>query len=118
PLAEELKIDVKGRDLITGVPQSIAVTSVEIREALQDIFRQFVTCTKSVLERTPPELSADIIDRGIVLCGGGAQIKGLDKLLADQCGIPVYVADNPLHAVVDGVGQVLENMDTYRGLLI
>lgn len=118
PLAEELKINVKGRDLITGVPQSIAVTSVEIREALQESFRQFVACTKSVLERTPPELSADIIDRGIVLCGGGAQIQGLDKLLSDQCGIPVYVADNPLHAVVDGVGQVLENMETYRGLLI
>ncbi|MEI6806614.1 MAG: rod shape-determining protein, partial [Myxococcaceae bacterium] len=107
-----------GGDLITGVPQSISITSVEIREALQDIYRQFVACTKSVLERTPPELSADIIDRGIVLCGGGAQIKGLDKLLSDQCGIPVYVADNPLHAVVDGVGQVLENIDTYRGLLI
>lgn len=118
PLEEELKIEVKGRDLITGVPQSILVTSVEIREALHDSFRQFITCTKAVLEHTPPELSADIIDRGIVLCGGGAQIKGLDKLLSEQCGIPVYVADNPLHAVVDGVGQVLENIDTYRGLLI
>lgn len=118
PLEEELQIEVKGRDLITGVPQSIVVTSVEIREALQDMLRQFVTCTKTVLERTPPELSADIIDRGIVLCGGGAQIKGLHTLLSDQCGIPVYVAENPLHAVVDGVGQVLENIDTYRGLLI
>lgn len=118
PLEEELQIEVKGRDLITGVPQSIVVTSVEIREALQDIMRQFVTCTKTVLERTPPELSSDIIDRGIVLCGGGAQIKGLNTLLSEQCGIPVYVAENPLHAVVDGVGQVLENIDGYRGLLI
>lgn len=117
-LDEELQIEVKGRDLITGVPQSITVTSVEIREALQDILRAFVTCTKTVLESTPPELSADIIDRGIVLCGGGAQIKGLNTLLSDQCGIPVYVAENPLHAVVDGVGQVLENIDTYRGLLL
>lgn len=118
PLPEELQIEVKGRDLITGIPQSIVVTSIEIREALHDSFRQFVTCAKAVLERTPPELSSDIIDRGIVLCGGGAQIKGLDQLLSDQCGIPVYVAENPLHAVVDGVGQVLENIDTYRGLLI
>lgn len=118
PLDEELQIEVKGRDLITGVPQSITVTSVEIREALADMLRQVVTCTKTVLERTPPELSADIIDRGIVLCGGGAQIKGLDKLLSDQCGIPVYVAENPLHAVVDGVGLVLENIDTYRGILL
>jgi len=118
PLDEELQIEVKGRDLITGVPQSITVTSVEIREALADMLRQVVTCTKTVLERTPPELSADIIDRGIVLCGGGAQIKGLDRLLSDQCGIPVYVAENPLHAVVDGVGLVLENIDTYRGILL
>ncbi|MBN4077438.1 rod shape-determining protein [Sulfobacillus acidophilus] len=118
PLEKELEIEVKGRDLITGVPRSIIITSLEVREALQDSIRQFVSCTKSVLEKTPPELSADIIDRGIVLCGGGAQIKGLDKLLSEECGIPVYVADNPLHAVVDGVGKVLENIDTYRGILI
>lgn len=118
PLPEELQIDVKGRDLITGVPRSITVTSLEIREALQDAVRQFISTTKAVLEKTPPELSADIIDRGIVLCGGGAQIKGLDTLISQECGIPVFVAENPLHAVVDGVGQVLEHIDTYRALLI
>lgn len=117
-LEEELQIDVKGRDLITGVPRSITVTSIEIREALKDNVRQFVAVTKTVLERTPPELSADIIDRGIVLCGGGAHIKGLEKLISEECGIPVYVADNPLHAVVDGVGLVLENVETYRALLL
>ncbi len=116
-LDEELQIEVKGRDLITGIPRCIMVTSLEIREALQDNVRQFVATTKAVLERTPPELSADIIDRGIVLCGGGANVRGLEKLISDECGIPVYVADNPLHAVVDGVGMVLENIDTYRGLL-
>lgn len=118
PLPEELQIDVKGRDLITGVPRSITVTSLEIREALQDAVRQFISTTKAVLEKTPPELSADIINRGIVLCGGGAQIKGLDILISQECGIPVFVAENPLHAVVDGVGQVLEHIDTYRALLI
>lgn len=118
PLDEELQIEVKGRDLITGVPRSILVTSLEMREALHDNLKQIITVTKAVLERTPPELSADIIDRGIALCGGGAQIKGLDKLLSEECGIPVFVADNPLHAVVDGVGQVLENIETYRSLLI
>lgn len=117
-LEEELQIEVKGRDLITGVPRSIVVTSIEIREALRDNIRQFVAVTKTVLERTPPELSADIIDRGIVLCGGGALIKGLEKLISEECGIPVYVADNPLHAVVDGVGLVLENVETYRALLL
>lgn len=118
PLEEELKIEVKGRDLITGVPRSITVTSIEVREALQDNIMQFVTTTKSVLEHTPPELSADIIQRGIVVCGGGAHIKGLDRLLAEKCGIPVYIANNPLHAVVDGVGQVLENLESYSGLLL
>lgn len=117
-LEEELQVEVKGRDLITGVPRSINVTSVEIREALQDNIRQFVATTKSVLEHTPPELSSDVIERGIVVCGGGANIKGLDKLLSEKCGIPVYVAKNSLHAVVDGVGQVLENIDSYRGILL
>lgn len=118
PLANELQIEVKGRDLITGVPRCITVTSIEVREALQDNIRQFVATTKSVLEHTPPELSADIIERGIVVCGGGALIKGLDHLLSEKCGIPVYVANNPLHAVVDGVGQVLENIDAYSGILL
>ncbi len=117
-LDEELQVEVKGRDLITGVPRSIIVTSVEIREALQDNIRQFVATTKSVLELTPAELCSDIIERGIFICGGGANIKGLDKLLAEKCGIPVYIAKNPLHAVVDGVGQVLENIDAYKGLLL
>lgn len=118
PLDDELQIEVKGRDLITGVPRSITVTSIEIREALHDNISEFVATTKAVLEKTPPELSADIMERGIVLCGGGAHIKGLDKLLAEKCGIPVYIAPNPLHAVVDGVGQVLENMESYSGLLL
>ncbi len=117
-LDEELDIEVKGRDLITGVPRSITVTSVEIREALHDNVRQLVGAVKATLERTPPELSADIIDRGIVLCGGGANIKNLDVLLSEECALPVFVAENPLHAVVDGVGTVLENLDQYKKLLI
>lgn len=117
-LDEELDLIVKGRDLITGVPRSITVTSIEIREALSDNIRQLVGAVKTTLERTPPELSADIIDRGIVLCGGGAHIKNLDVLLAEECALPVFVAENPLHAVVDGVGTVLENLEQYKKLLI
>ena len=117
-LDDELELEVKGRDLITGMPRAVTVTSVEIREALHDGLRQIVDAVKSTLERTPPELSADIIERGIVLCGGGALIKNLDVLLSHECGLPVYVADNPLHAVVDGVGIVLENLHEYRSLLI
>ena len=118
PLDEELDIEVKGRDLISGVPRSIIVTSVEVREALHDSVRQLVSAVKATLERTPPELSADIIDRGIVLCGGGALIKNLDVLVAEECALPVFVAENPLHAVVDGVGIVLESLEEYRQLLI
>ena len=118
PLDEELDIEVKGRDLISGVPRSISLTSVEIREALQDNVRQLVAAVKATLEKTPPELSADIIDRGIVLCGGGAGIKNLDVLLSEECALPVFVAENPLHAVVDGVGTVLENLERYRSLLL
>ncbi|MFH1809583.1 MAG: rod shape-determining protein [Pseudomonadota bacterium] len=118
PLSEELDLDVKGRDLITGVPRSILVSSVEIREALQDAIRAIVGAVKATLEQTPPELSADIIDRGIVLCGGGSQIANLDVLLAEECGLPVFVAENPLHSVVDGVGIVLEHIDSYRNLLL
>lgn len=118
PLNEELQIEVKGRDLITGVPRSIVVTSIEVREALQDSIRQFISTTKSVLEDTPPELSADIMERGIMVCGGGASIRGIDKLLSERCGIPVNIAPNPLHAVVDGVGQVLENIEAYKALLL
>jgi rod shape-determining protein MreB len=117
-LDEELDIEVKGRDLITGVPRSITVTSVEIREAMHDNFRQLVGAVKATLERTPPELSADIIDRGIVLCGGGAGIKNLDVLLSEECDLPVFVAENPLTAVVDGVGTVLEGIEEYQKLLI
>ncbi len=118
PLQEELQIEVKGRDLLSGVPRSLLVTSPEVRDALQDHIRQFVSCTKGVLERTPPELAADIIDQGIVLCGGGAQIKGLDQLISQECCLPVRVADNPLHAVVDGVGTVLEDLTGYEDLLL
>ncbi|MCP4502090.1 MAG: rod shape-determining protein [Deltaproteobacteria bacterium] len=117
-LDEEVDIEVKGRDLITGVPRSIVVTSVEIREALSDGMRQLILAVKATLEKTPPELSADIIERGIVLCGGGASIRNLDVLLAEECGLPVFVAENPLLAVVDGVGTVLENLDNYKKLLI
>jgi len=117
-LDEEVDIEVKGRDLITGVPRSIVVTSVEIREALSDCMRQLILAVKATLEKTPPELSADIIERGIVLCGGGAGIRNLDVLLSQECGLPVFVAENPLLAVVDGVGTVLENLDNYKKLLI
>lgn len=111
PLDEELNMDVRGRDLISGLPKTISVTSVEIREALHDPVQAIVDASKATLEQTPPELAADLIDRGIVMAGGGSLLRGLDKRIAEETGLPVHVADDPLTAVVLGTGQVL-NMPT------
>ncbi len=118
PLDEELTMDVNGRDLISGVPRAVTITSEEIRAALDDSIKQLVRAVKATLEKTPPELSADIIDRGIVLCGGGALIRNLDVLLTEACSLPVFVAENPLHAVVDGVRTVLDSLEEYQRLLL
>ncbi|MCM8786524.1 MAG: rod shape-determining protein [Candidatus Omnitrophica bacterium] len=108
PLEEELSIEVRGRDLITGLPKFIRVTSEEIREALQVPLKEIIEATKVTLERTPPELAADLIERGIVLAGGGALLRGLDKLLSEQTGLACFVADDPLTAVALGTGKMLE----------
>ena len=107
PLEEELNMDVRGRDLISGLPKTISVTSVEIREALHDPIQAIVDASKTTLEQTPPELAADLIDRGIVMAGGGALLRGLDKRIAEETGLPVHIANDPLTAVVLGTGQML-----------
>jgi len=107
PLEEELNMDVRGRDLISGLPKTISITSVEIREALYDPVQAIVDASKSTLEQTPPELAADLIDRGIVMAGGGSLLRGLDKRIAEETGLPVHIADDPLTAVVLGTGQML-----------
>ncbi len=111
PLEQELTMEVKGRDLVAGLPKTLTVTSAEIREALQEPVSTIVESIRVTLERCPPELSADLVDRGIVLAGGGALIRGLDKLLAEETGLPVHVADDPLSAVAMGTGVVLQNLD-------
>ncbi len=119
PLDEELSMDVRGRDLISGLPKTISITSVEIREALQGPVRAIVEATKTTLERTPPELASDLIDRGIVMAGGGAMLRGLDKLISEETGLPVHIADDPLTAVVLGTGQALNlSARDRRGLII
>ena len=107
PLEEELQMDTRGRDLISGLPKTISITSVEIREALHDPVQTIVDASKTTLEQTPPELAADLIDRGIVMAGGGSLLRGLDKRIAEETGLPVHIADDPLTAVVIGTGQVL-----------
>ena len=108
PLEQELSLQVRGRDLVAGLPKTVEVTSVEIREALAEPVMAIVEKVKRVLEQTPPELASDIIERGIVLTGGGALLRGLDRLLAAATGIPVYVAEDPLSCVAIGTGRALE----------
>ncbi len=118
PLEEELNMDVRGRDLISGLPKTIAITSVEIREALHDSTQAIVDASKTTLEQTPPELAADLIDRGIVIAGGGALLRGLDKRIAEETGLPVHIADDPLTAVVMGTGQALTMSNKLRRRII
>mgnify|MGYP001204496326 CR=1 FL=1 len=118
PLKEEVTIQVKGRDLVGGIPKTAEVSSVEIREALNENITQIVEGVKQTLERTPPELSADILDRGVMLTGGGALLKGLDERIRMETNLPVHVADDPLTAVVRGAGKVLDNMNKYSKVFI
>ena len=109
PYEGEVTINIKGRNLMDGLPKNVDVTSEEIREALADPVSQIVDAVKSTLEKTPPELAADIIDHGIMLTGGGALLRGLDKLISAETKIPVIIAQNPLDCVADGTGICLEN---------
>jgi len=114
PLQPELTLKVRGRDLVAGLPKTVEVTSEEIRSALMEPVGVIIEKVRSVLEHTPPELSSDIIERGIVLTGGGALLRGLDKLLATETGIPVHVAEDPLSCVALGTGQALESFGAIR----
>jgi rod shape-determining protein MreB and related proteins len=105
------EIDIRGRDMVSGLPQTVTIRSAEVREALWDSVMSIVSAAKSVLERTPPELSADIIDRGVILTGGGALLDGLDTLLSEELMVPVLVAEDPMHCVVKGTGIMLDNLD-------
>jgi rod shape-determining protein MreB len=107
PLEEELSLEVKGRDLVAGLPKTVTITSEEIRDALQEPIRAILEVTKISLERTPPELAADLIEHGIVMAGGGSLLKGLDKLISEETGLPVHIAEDPLTAVAQGTGKVL-----------
>jgi rod shape-determining protein MreB len=105
------EMDIRGRDMVSGLPQTLTITAGEVKEALWDPVSSIVAAAKSVLERTPPELSADIIDRGVVLTGGGALLNGLDELLSEELHVPVWVAEDPMHCVVKGTGIMLDNLD-------
>jgi rod shape-determining protein MreB len=114
PLDEPMTMEIKGRDLIEGIPKTLTITDAEIREALAEPISIIVNAVRVALERTPPELSADIVDRGIVLTGGGSLLKNLDKLLREETSLPVSVAEDPLSSVVLGTGKMLSDFDLLR----
>ena len=112
------EMDIRGRDLVTGLPKTVTITSDDMFRAIQDPIREIIDAVRQTLESTPPELAADIMESGITLTGGGALISGLGKLIAEQTGMPVHVAENPLDCVVNGTGIVLEKIDELKGVLI
>ncbi|MBU6301734.1 MAG: rod shape-determining protein [Verrucomicrobia bacterium] len=114
PQGKEASLEVKGRDLVAGLPKTIKITSQEIREAMLDPLNTIIDSVRVTLERCPPELSADLVDRGLVLAGGGALLRGLDKLLSEETGLPVHVAEDPLSAVAEGCGKVLHELSLLK----
>lgn len=118
PSESENSMEIKGRNLLNGLPENITVSSTEVRDAMAEPLGRIVEAIKTTLEETPPELSADIIDQGITLAGGGALLRGMDKLINRETGIPVYIAEFPLDCVAEGAGKVIENMDKYQDTIV
>jgi rod shape-determining protein MreB len=118
PLERELQMDVRGRDLIAGLPRTVPLTTSEIIEALEQPLQQIVASVRQVLEETPPELSSDIIDKGMVMSGGGALLRNIDKLLTQVTGVPCHVAEDPLNCVALGTGRALEHFDFFKKSLV
>ena len=111
PLSKNLTMEIKGRDLVTGIPKTLFINDTEIRESLKDIIDSIVQTVRNALENTPPELSSDIVYHGIVLAGGGSLLQGLDKLISEETGLPVVYSQDPLSAVANGTGKVLDELD-------
>lgn len=118
PLMTETSMEIRGRDLNDGLPKNITITSIQIEEAMKESINKIVETVKATLEKTPPELVSDIVEKGIILAGGGALIKNLDKLLSMETGISVYIAEEPLDCVVRGTGKTLENIEKLKKILI
>jgi rod shape-determining protein MreB len=118
PLEQQLTMEVKGRDMVAGIPKTVVVNSDEIRDALNEPTNAIVEAVLIALERTPPELAADIVDKGIVLTGGGSLLKNLDVLLREETGLPVMVCDDPISAVVLGSGKALDHLELLKEVTI
>ncbi len=118
PLGEEMTLEIKGRDLVEGIPKTLVISDEEIRESLSETVTKIIAAVKLALEQTPPELSADIVDKGIILTGGGSLLKNLDKRMREETGLPVSMADDPLASVVLGTGKMLTDFNLLRKISI
>ena len=118
PLMTDVPMEIRGRDLTTGLPRTIQIVSSQIQEAMSESINEIVDSVKQTLEKTPPELASDIMEKGIVLAGGGALIQNLDKLLSIKTGMPVYVAENPLDCVVKGTEKTIEDLERLKSVFI
>lgn len=114
PLEQEMTLEVRGRDQVGGLPKTVSVTSVEVREAMQEPLQMIIAMVRSVLEQTPPELASDVMDKGIILTGGGALLRNIDRLLTEQTGVPCHIAENPMDCVAIGAGLALERIEVLR----
>ena len=118
PSPDQPHIEIRGRDLVSGLPKTIVISAGEVRHAIAEPVSTVVDIVKTTLDKCPPELASDVMDRGIALTGGGALLRGLDERLGEETGIPVYLADNPLESVVLGTGKCVEDFDTLQQVLI
>ena len=118
PLMTDMAMEIRGRDLVTGLPRNVTIKSSQIMEAISESIAKIIETIKQTLEKTPPELSADLVEKGIYLAGGGALIQNLDKLLSMETNMPVYVANSPLECVVKGTGKTLEDLEKLKTVLI
>jgi rod shape-determining protein MreB len=117
PFEEEMTADIRGRDLISGLPRTISLSTDQVREAISEPVAAIVDAVRTTLDKTPPELAADIMHQGITITGGGALLAGIDRRLAHETGMPINIANDPLYSVVIGSGRALENIELMRGLL-
>jgi rod shape-determining protein MreB len=118
PLPEEEDVEVRGRDLLSGLPKNVIISSEEIRQAIEEPLSQIISAVKETLEKTPPELASDLMDRGMFLAGGGALLRGLDQRLREETGMPIHVAEDPMTSVVRGSGKALEEMRVLKKVLV
>jgi rod shape-determining protein MreB len=118
PLPEEPEAEIRGRDMVSGLPRNVVISSAEVRQALEEPLHAIIDSVRTTLDKTPPELAGDIMDRGVVLAGGGALLRGLDERLRHETGMPVHVADTPLHSVALGAGKCVEEFEALQQVLV